>query len=225
MTSRSAAGNERVQQASTVQQAQRVDIADVVEGFLEAERGLGSDDLFEAVKRKPRPRKAPRATPIEPLPGTEAPPPHPDGSWYVVIDEIVETTVTFEAWPWPSIDPQTRFLSFDLSQTRRRTVDLDDLQQVVDRRRAERDASGAAERPLRIGDVFEVGADDVRDPTAWTVVVDDTRRKRREAQAALYAMAAPPLFHASEDLEAIARESEQSEDQRPAGANNAFPAI
>jgi hypothetical protein len=205
--------------------SQRVDIVEVVNEFLEQQTD-DRDAMFESVKRR-RPLRARRAEPIDPIQSAAA---RPTGTasepWYVVIDEIVENTVTFEAWPWPTIDPATRFLSFDLGQAKRKTVDRDDLQAVVNQRRAERDQSATADRPLRIGDVFEVRATKIRNPDTWNAVIDDTRRKRREAQAALHAMAAPPHFTTSEELETIGKRiEEESRQEQTNRATQAFPAV
>ena len=202
--------------------SQRVDIVEVVNEFLEQQ----PDAMFESGKRR-RPLRARRAEPTDPIRGGGAQPSADETEpWYVVIDEIVEDTVTFEAWPWPTIDPETRFLSFDLSQAKRKTVDRDKLQAAVNQRRAERDQSATADRPLRIGDVFEVRATKIRNPDTWDSVIDDTRRKRREAQAALHAMAAPPHFTNSEELETIGKRiEEESQQEQPTRATQAFPAV
>lgn len=199
---------------------QRQDIAEVVERFTAA-RG---EPRFESLAPAPD-LGAQRAVPLDPLPGKEAAREKEGDAWYVVIDEIVEATVTYEAWPWPTIDAATRFLSFDLDRTRRKTVDLDELQAIVDRLRAEQDASATKDRPLRIGDVFEVVADKIRDPSTWSAVVDDTRSKRKAAQAALYAMATPPHFTTSHELEEIGRSIEAQEPRSGTGSTRAFPAV
>ncbi len=205
--------------------SQRIDIAKMVDDFLEKQGGAEPEDMYESVTRR-QPLEAPHATPMEPVPGTAPQPPLPrQDSWYVVIDEIVETTVTFEAWPWPSIDAATRFLSFDLTKTKRRTFDRDALQRIVDAGRRQQDMSPSADRPLRIGDVFEVTAKKIRDPRTWTSVVDDTRRQRKAAQAALHAMAAPPHFARIDELETIGSELQETATKSTAGSGKTFPAV
>jgi hypothetical protein len=183
-----------------MEQAQRTDITKVVE------------DLSKTRAEAPGPpRKAPapkpKKRPTKKLPATSKP-------WYLVIDEIVEGTVTFEAWPWPDVDPATRFLKFDLNQTKNKTVDLVDLQKRVNALRTETEKdTEAASRPLRIGDVFEVEATNIEKLNGWRRVVDDTYQKRREARAALHAMAAPVLDpETASELEKLARESKLQPD-------------
>jgi hypothetical protein len=131
----------------------------------------------------------------------------------VVIDEIVEGTVTFEAWPWPDVDPATLFMRFDLNQTRNRTVDLVDLQDKISTLRAETEEdSETASRPLRIGDVFRVEATKIEKLSEWLRVDDETHDMRREAQAALHAMAAPVLDREiAAELEKLARISKEQQ--------------
>jgi hypothetical protein len=133
----------------------------------------------------------------------------PAGPWYVVIDEILEGRVTLEAWPWPTVNPATGYLNFDLGRTRRFTHEAEDVYRVVtEHRRAHHDET-AATRPLRIGDVLEAGADDIADLSTWTDVRDHTRDKRAEARAALDAMATHPLpADKAEELERLAREQD-----------------
>ena len=203
--------------------SQRIDIAEVVNEFLE--EAEESEAMFESVRRPRRPLRARRAAPIDPVDARGTRSLDEAEAWYVVIDEIVEDTVTFEAWPWPTIDPATRFLSFDLDKGLRKTVGRNDLQAIVNERRAERDRSATTDRPLRIGDVFEVTAARIRNPKTWVTVTDDTRRKRREAKAALHAMAAPPHFTSSDTLEAIGKEIEDSSQAEMSGSSQAFPAV
>lgn len=149
--------------------------------------------------------------------------------WYVVIDEIVEETVTFEAWPWPQIDETTNFLRFELDKRRSRTMDIVDLQKRVNQLREETEEASVAHRPLRIGDVFEVHAKTIKDLTTWRKLTDDTERKRKEARAALHAMAAPVLdAKTAATLEKLARNADPDAPdptaQRGPGAQ-AFPAV
>ncbi|MDH3306855.1 MAG: hypothetical protein OEO77_04995 [Acidimicrobiia bacterium] len=129
-----------------------------------------------------------------------------DITWYVVIDEIIELRVTAEAWPWPQVDPDTRFLSFDLSKTKRFTVDGPDLHRVVSEKRKGADDPEVTERSLRIGDVFEVRAERIQDPSTWKSVQDHTEKKRKEAQAAMHAMATPPHLEGIDKLEDLGRQ-------------------
>lgn len=178
-----------------MEQVQRTDITKVVEDFSKT-RAEAPGPPREA------PAPKPKKTPTKTLPASSKP-------WYLVIDEIVEGTVTFDAWPWPDVDPATRFLKFDLDQTKNKTVDLVDLQKRVNTLRIETEKEEAnASRPLRIGDVFEVEATNIEKLSAWRRVVDDTYRKRGEARAALHAMAAPVLdAETAAELEKMARES------------------
>jgi hypothetical protein len=175
---------------------QRVDIAQLVGEYQGKSPRRVKEELAEApppVVEPPRRRRQPDQT--EP--------------WYVVIDEIIEGRVTLEAWPWPSVNPATRFLSFDLSQTRRFTWEADELHPVVSDNRSTDDSDPAARRPLRIGDVFEVTATDITDLTTWTAVRDHTQQKRAEARAALDAMATPPHpTERAEQMEQLARQQE-----------------
>lgn len=133
----------------------------------------------------------------------------PAGPWYVVIDEILEGRITLEAWPWPTVNRITGYLDFDLSSARRFTHEAEDVYRVVAEHRTAHHDEAAATRPLRIGDVFEVDAADVADPSTWTDVRDHTRDKRAEARAALDAMAThPPPPEKAEELERLAREQE-----------------
>lgn len=205
--------------------SQRVDIAQQVEEFVEEHLAGEPEGMLEAIQR-PRPISDLPATPMEPVPGREPAAEVPVGeTWYVVVDEIVEDTVTFEAWPWPSVNPSTRFLSFDLDKLRRKTEDRERLQQVVDRLRSEQDMSTAATRPLRIGDVFQVVATRIKNIDRWEAVVDDTRRKRKAAQAALHAMAAPPHFGTSEELETVAKRIQDAVTPPGSRPDRAFPAV
>ncbi len=106
--------------------------------------------------------------------------------WYVVIDEIVDERVTYEAWPWPGLSERGH-LAFDLAAGARRTVTAAILHRVVAGHRA----GSASERPLRIGDTFRVTARSVATPTKWEAVEDVTQWARGKAQAAMYAVAAP----------------------------------
>jgi hypothetical protein len=45
-------------------------------------------------------------------PAGAAPPGRPT-TWYVIVDELVEGGVTLEAWPWPSLSPDSGHLAFD----------------------------------------------------------------------------------------------------------------
>jgi hypothetical protein len=150
--------------------------------------------------------------------------------WYLVIDEIVEETVTFEAWPWPDVDPATRFLKFDLNQTKDKTLDLADLQKRINTLRADTEEEVTASRPLRIGDVFQVEASNIGTLSTWRRVTDDTRRKRGEAEAALHTMAAPVLDpKTADELERLARASEpqpgDAAEAQQIPAVKAFPAV
>lgn len=176
---------------------QRADIAEVVE---------------KHIKRRPDRLAA------EPVDAPKAP-----HRWYVVIDEIVETNVRIEYWPWPAVDPETRFLSFDLARGGGVTLRAGALHDVV---AALRDAD-PADRPLRVGDVFEVTTRHPRDPDSWEVLVDHTEQKRAEAQAAMHAMATPPHFDERiRELERLGQDIQQRDvatiKTSPA---QAFPAV
>jgi len=204
--------------------SQRVDISKLVESHVAEEEADDPSQMYESV-RPGRAMEASRAVPRKPAPdpGFESLGPTGD-PYYVVVDEIVEGTVTFEAWPWPGIDSATRYLSFDLDKTVRKTLDLATLQERVNTLRAALDLSAGANRPLRVGDVFDVEATNVRDMSTWLSVVDDTQRKRREARAALDAMAAPPHFEGAAELEEIARTPTDRE-KRPDSASRAHPVV
>jgi hypothetical protein len=195
-------------------QLQRTDITKVVEELSKSE-SPGPPQKAPAPKPKKRSTKK--------LPATSKP-------WYMVIDEIVEGTVTFEAWPWPDVDPTTRFLKFDLNQTKNKTVDLVDLQKRINTLRTETEKDPeAASRPLRIGDVFAVDATNIEKLTSWRRVVDDTYQKRREARAALNAMAAPVLdAETAAELEKLAREAKKrpgDNDLAQTSGSTASPAV
>jgi|SRR5919106_52489 hypothetical protein len=171
---------------------QRVDIAQIVGEFQGKTPRQARRDARQAGPPTEQPRRARE---------------EPAGPWYVVIDEILEGRVTLDAWPWPVVNPTTGYLSFDLITTRRFTREAEDVYRAVaEHRRAHHDET-AATRPLRIGDVFEVGADDVTRLSSWTDVRDHTRDKRAEARAALDAMATHPLpADKAEELERLARD-------------------
>jgi hypothetical protein len=186
---------------------QRVDIAQVVGEFQGKSPRRALRDA-EAAAEPPRDRS--REVPA--------------GPWYVVIDDILEGRVTLEAWPWPTVNRATGYLSFDLGLTRRFIREAADVHRVVtEHRRAHEDE--AASRPLRIGDVFEVSTTDVADLSTWTDVSDHTRDKRAEARAALDAMATQPLpTDKAEQLERLAREQEP-EPEPIVQLSSAHPAV
>ncbi len=171
---------------------QRVDIAQVVGELQGKTARQARRDAREAGPTRSRPRRS----------GVE-----PTGQWYVVIDDILEGRVTLEAWPWPTVNHATGYLEFDLGARRRFVREAGDVHRVVvEHRRAHHD-DAAATRPLRIGDVFEVAADEVTRLSSWTDVRDHTRDKRAEARAALDAMATHPVpADKAEELERLARE-------------------
>lgn len=174
---------------------QRVDIAQVVGEY----QGKSPRQARRDAKKTDPAAEAPRRRAGE----------APTGPWYVVIDETLEGRVTLEAWPWPTVNPTTGYLDFDLSNARRFTHEAEDVHRAVAERRAAHHDEVAATRPLRIGDVFEVAADDVANPATWTDVRDHTREKRAEARAALDAMAThPPPPDKAAELERLAREQE-----------------
>lgn len=190
-------------------QVQRTDITKVVEEYSKAappSRPARAPALSTAASAPKLPKTASKELP----PTSEL--------WYVVIDEIVEGTVTFEAWPWPDVDPTTLYLRFDLDQTRNKTVDLVDLQDEINTLRAEFEKdSETAFRPLRIGDVFRVEATNIEKLGEWRRLDDETGHMRREAQAALHAMAAPVLDPATAaELEELAENSKM----QPGGATD-----
>jgi hypothetical protein len=167
-----------------MEQVQRTDITKVVEEYSKTAPPVLPTRSPASVATPPSEPKPPKPTPSERHRTSEL--------WYVVVDEIVEGTVTFEAWPWPDVAPTTLFLRFDLNRTINKTVDLVDLQDEINTLRRESDKdSETASRPLRIGDVFRVEASDIETPGAWHRLEDETGNMRREAQAALSAMAAP----------------------------------
>jgi hypothetical protein len=188
-----------------MEQMQRTDITKVVEEHSKAAAASGPARAPDHSTAAPSPK--PPKTPSKEATPTSAP------WWYVVIDEIVEGTVTFEAWPWPDVDPATHYMRFDLNQTRNRTVDLVDLQDKVNTLRAEAEEdSETASRPLRIGDVFRVEATKIEKLSEWRRVHDETHDMRREAQAALHAMAAPVLDPGiAAELEKLARISKEQQ--------------
>jgi len=188
-----------------MEQMQRTDITKVVEEHSKAAAPSRPARAPDHSTAAPSP-ETPKTPSIEGTP-TSAP------LWYVVIDEIVEGTVTFEAWPWPDVDPATLFMRFDLNQTRNRTVDLVDLQDKISTLRAETEEdSETASRPLRIGDVFRVEATKIEKLSEWRRVDDETHDMRREAQAALHAMAAPVLDREiAAELEKLARISKEQQ--------------
>jgi hypothetical protein len=143
----------------------------------------------------------------------------------VVIDDILEGRVTLEAWPWPTVNRATGYLSFDLSLTRRFIREAEDVHRVVTEHRRAHEDEAAASRPLRIGDVFEVSTTDVADLSTWDDVSDHTREKRAEARAALDAMASQPLAtDKAEQLERLAREQEP-EPEPIVQLSSAHPAV
>jgi hypothetical protein len=189
-----------------MEQLQRTDITKVVEEHSKAAAPSRPARAPDHSTAAPSP-KTPKTAPSKEVTPTSAP------RWYVVIDEIVEGTVTFEAWPWPDVDPATLFMRFDLNQTRNKTVDLVDLQDKINTLRAETEKdSETASRPIRIGDVFRVEATKIEKLSEWRRVDDETHDMRREAQAALHAMAAPVLDREiAAELEKLARISKEQQ--------------
>lgn len=174
---------------------QRMDIAQVVGEYQGKSSREVLDDLEQAETQK-RQRRAPRDE-------------HEVVIWYVLVDEIVEGIVAIEAWPWPTVDPLTNYLSFDLDSVRQATFEASDLHPVVSSHRTGVEPETTANRPLRIGDVFEVEAERIADLGTWKVVTDHTKEKRAEARAAMDAMATPPhTAPKAEEFERLAQEQE-----------------
>lgn len=187
---------------------QRMDITEVVGAYKGKSPRQARDDSVRASRRptKKKPTKARTAARPEP--------------WYVVVEDIFEDLVTVEAWPWPTVNPDTHFLAFDLSRSQRMTREASLLHSVISKYRLASANKALAERPLRIGDVFKVQARKLIDTESWTSVVDHTQEKRVEANAALQAMAAPPHPpKEAEALEKLARSTDAVVD--PAGAASA----
>jgi hypothetical protein len=194
---------------------QRVDIAQIVGEYQGKSHRQVQEELAQAPPPRVYPSRAERKAAAQ-----EAP-----GSWYVVVDEIIEERVTLEAWPWPTVDPLTRFLSFDLSQTKRMTEEAVDVHRVVSEHRAAHEPETTAYRPLRIGDVFEVTTAKITDLSTWTAVSDHTKEKRAEARAALDAMSTPPHpTDKAEELERMARE-QQLAVQQTTGWTRAYSSV
>jgi hypothetical protein len=186
---------------------QRVDIAQVVGEYEGKSHGQVQEELAQA----PPPRVYPSRAE-----GKGVPPEVP-GLWYVVVDEIIEERVTLEAWPWPTVDALTHYLSFDLRQTRRWTVDAVAIHRVVCEHRVAHEPEATAYRPLRIGDVFKVTTPKITDLSTWTAVSDHTQEKRAEVRAAVDAMATPPhTTDKAEKLERMARVQQPAREEQPA---------
>lgn len=192
---------------------QRVDIAQIVGEFHGKTTHEARDDVPDLAVPTVRPARTARRTS------------EPTGPWYVVADEILEGRVTLEAWPWPAVNDTTGFLSFDLSQTERFTREAVDVHAAVSRHRAAGGGQIGAERPLRIGDVFEVSAAAIDDLSTWTSVRDHTAEKRAEARAALDAMAAPP--HSPDHAARVERMADEIEepDAGPVDSTRAHAAV
>jgi hypothetical protein len=179
---------------------QRLDIAQVVGEY----QGKSTYDVLEELEQA-QARKRRRRVPRE-----EREP----SAWYAVVDEIIEGRVAIGAWPWPTVDPLTNYLSFDLERARQATFEAPDLHGVVSSHRSQGGAEATANRPLRIGDVFEVEAARISDLGTWTAVTDHTKEKRAEARAAMDAMATPP--HPSDkaaEFERLAQEQQATAEE------------
>jgi len=141
--------------------------------------------------------------------------------WYVIIDEVVDEGVLFEAWPWPTLNQDTGYLSFDLNAATTGSVTVTTLSDVVNELRS----GQARDRPLRIGDTFRVTSDRVQHPTTWQALEDVTAWARRKAQAAMYSMAAPPL-PPEQALEMAEIARQVTEEKRPFDApGQAYPKV
>lgn len=130
---------------------------------------------------------------------------------YVVVDERIYGRLTLAVAPWPRVDRAGRLL-FERSAAR--GVREADLQTAVNdfRRRSDDEA---ADRPIRIGDVFLVRGLSGDDPSQWETIVDVSAQARQAAKIALHSAVAPV---APKDAELELEEEEEPPDlEEPPG--------
>lgn len=166
---------------------------------------------------------------FEPVDSWEASAERTDGStfdpepaaqdWYVVIDDLADGRVVFDAAGWPRLDLAGR-LSFD-ERRETRAADLEPAQHTID---AARRALDQLARALRIGDAFLVrGPELPAHVTDWVVAADVTRAARDAAKLALFAAVAPSI---RPEEEALLPEPEPPEPATGESATgDAFPAV
>ncbi len=114
--------------------------------------------------------------------------------WYAVVDDIAEGTVVLQIASWPKLD-KGNHLRFDVIYEK--DYLLDELQQVVNRERAQH-GQPAADRPLRIGDAFSIQCEDrpggnVISSEFKGSILDITAAAREQAKVAMYGAVARKL--------------------------------
>lgn len=115
-----------------------------------------------------------------------------EGDWYVVVDDVQAGQVILVIDAWPGVDAAGRLVFVGGCVSR--SFPVARFQAVVDAQRAAA-AQPAADRALRVGDVFWVrdgGDTRLRSPGRWQVV-DVTAPARRAARAAQLVAASPGL--------------------------------
>lgn len=144
--------------------------------------------------------------------------------YYAVVDDIESGRTVLVLSRWPDVDGLGH-LVFP-AEAVSTDVPLDELQPVVDGQRA---AAGqpAADRPLRVGDVFSVripgGSVDSSEPAEWRFV-DVTGPARQAAHAALLTAANPELRAPAAEAEMPAP-AEPDEPPEPPPAGSAAPRV
>lgn len=139
--------------------------------------------------------------------------------WYVVIDDLADGRVVFDAARWPRLDLAGR-LSFD-ERRETRAADLEPAQHTID---AARRALEQQARPLRIGDAFLVRGPALPEHVLdWRLAADVTRPARDAAKLALFAAVAPSLRPEEEALLPRAEPAEPAPGETATG--DAFPSV
>ncbi len=108
---------------------------------------------------------------------------------YIVVDDIMDDTVTLAVHPWPVADEDGRVRFVDLNACQHATVSLREMETQIYRRRRLR-------REPRVGDVF--GA----------VVNDAAKRvlsKREDTTSELSSLLTPPIYDLSRDARVAAK--------------------
>lgn len=138
------------------------------------------------------------------------------GDWHAVVDDIEAERVMLVLDLWPNVDGAGHLVFVGEAVTR--DFPMAQFQDLVDRQRA-RGGQPAADRALRVGDVFWIRTDaDERsgDPARWRIL-DVTGPARRAARAAQLVAANPALRASSAETQREAREpSAETPPQRPA---------
>ncbi len=130
---------------------------------------------------------------------------------YVVVDERLYGRLTLAVAPWPTVDRAGR-LHFQPSSAV--GVEEEALQRAA-RESRQGLQEEAADRPIRIGDVFLVRELEGNDPSKWGSIFDVSAQAREAAKTALHSAVAPVATESDELV--ISDEEEPPDVQGPRG--------